>query len=237
MLHMFKTLFADGKMQVVYIKLKVKIQQQMSVHSELVVPSLGRSVLCKEVKFPSKAAKPHSPSDFLDKLMGRTSGYDARIRPNFKGNVAWSCRTSSIGTGVMMCTAQFASEQRSSKSFTDGSEVRGAAGNDDFTQKSCFLLSCAVTVFMLTHSLRLLYFYTDFQISLWQKCAVTLACYPKGLFQSSLDPPREWSQQILPDILPPQPLGSHFIYISYLLHILVRARWVNPSWLSINTLM
>ncbi|KAI5625181.1 glycine receptor subunit alpha-3 isoform X1 [Silurus asotus] len=25
-----------------------------------------------------------SPSDFLDKLMGRTSGYDARIRPNFK---------------------------------------------------------------------------------------------------------------------------------------------------------
>uniref|UniRef100_A0A3Q3D9T8 Glycine receptor, alpha 4b n=1 Tax=Hippocampus comes TaxID=109280 RepID=A0A3Q3D9T8_HIPCM len=29
---------------------------------------------------------PPSPSDFLDKLMGRTSGYDARIRPNFKGN-------------------------------------------------------------------------------------------------------------------------------------------------------
>uniref|UniRef100_A0AAQ5ZTS2 Glycine receptor, alpha 3 n=1 Tax=Amphiprion ocellaris TaxID=80972 RepID=A0AAQ5ZTS2_AMPOC len=28
---------------------------------------------------------PMSPSDFLDKLMGRTSGYDARIRPNFKG--------------------------------------------------------------------------------------------------------------------------------------------------------
>uniref|UniRef100_A0A4W4GJQ1 Glycine receptor, alpha 3 n=1 Tax=Electrophorus electricus TaxID=8005 RepID=A0A4W4GJQ1_ELEEL len=30
---------------------------------------------------------PMSPSDFLDKLMGRTSGYDARIRPNFKGSV------------------------------------------------------------------------------------------------------------------------------------------------------
>ncbi|XP_072125846.1 glycine receptor subunit alpha-4-like [Mobula birostris] len=28
---------------------------------------------------------PLSPSDFLDKLMGKTSGYDARIRPNFKG--------------------------------------------------------------------------------------------------------------------------------------------------------
>uniref|UniRef100_A0A3Q4MTP6 Glycine receptor, alpha 4b n=1 Tax=Neolamprologus brichardi TaxID=32507 RepID=A0A3Q4MTP6_NEOBR len=32
------------------------------------------------------AVKPPSPSDFLDKLMGRTSGYDARIRPNFKGS-------------------------------------------------------------------------------------------------------------------------------------------------------
>ncbi|KAI3352198.1 hypothetical protein L3Q82_005163 [Scortum barcoo] len=30
-----------------------------------------------------------SPSDFLDKLMGRTSGYDARIRPNFKG-ASWT---------------------------------------------------------------------------------------------------------------------------------------------------
>uniref|UniRef100_A0A3Q3EN65 Glycine receptor, alpha 4b n=1 Tax=Labrus bergylta TaxID=56723 RepID=A0A3Q3EN65_9LABR len=37
-----------------------------------------------EMKLPSRAAKPPSPSDFLDKLMGRTSGYDARIRPNFK---------------------------------------------------------------------------------------------------------------------------------------------------------
>uniref|UniRef100_A0A3Q4MTM7 Glycine receptor, alpha 4b n=1 Tax=Neolamprologus brichardi TaxID=32507 RepID=A0A3Q4MTM7_NEOBR len=47
---------------------------------------LGRSVQCKELKFPSRAVKPPSPSDFLDKLMGRTSGYDARIRPNFKGS-------------------------------------------------------------------------------------------------------------------------------------------------------
>uniref|UniRef100_A0A8C7UPJ1 Glycine receptor, alpha 4b n=1 Tax=Oncorhynchus mykiss TaxID=8022 RepID=A0A8C7UPJ1_ONCMY len=34
---------------------------------------------------PSRVGKAPSPSDFLDKLMGRTSGYDARIRPNFKG--------------------------------------------------------------------------------------------------------------------------------------------------------
>ncbi|XP_071376913.1 glycine receptor, alpha 4a [Centroberyx affinis] len=43
---------------------------------------------CKEeIKPPSRAGPQLSPSDFLDKLMGRTSGYDARIRPNFKGSV------------------------------------------------------------------------------------------------------------------------------------------------------
>uniref|UniRef100_A0ACB8FJ96 Glycine receptor subunit alpha-2 n=1 Tax=Sphaerodactylus townsendi TaxID=933632 RepID=A0ACB8FJ96_9SAUR len=46
-----------------------------------------RTSFCKEHdsrsgKSPSQTL---SPSDFLDKLMGRTSGYDARIRPNFKG--------------------------------------------------------------------------------------------------------------------------------------------------------
>lgn len=41
---------------------------------------------CKEeIKHHSRAGPQMSPSDFLDKLMGRTSGYDARIRPNFKG--------------------------------------------------------------------------------------------------------------------------------------------------------
>lgn len=39
----------------------------------------------KEAEAARSAPKPMSPSDFLDKLMGRTSGYDARIRPNFKG--------------------------------------------------------------------------------------------------------------------------------------------------------
>lgn len=40
----------------------------------------------EEIKAGSRSSpKPMSPSDFLDKLMGRTSGYDARIRPNFKG--------------------------------------------------------------------------------------------------------------------------------------------------------
>lgn len=42
---------------------------------------------CKELDHAVRTRQvPMSPSDFLDKLMGRTSGYDARIRPNFKGN-------------------------------------------------------------------------------------------------------------------------------------------------------
>ncbi|XP_016319139.1 glycine receptor subunit alpha-3 isoform X3 [Sinocyclocheilus anshuiensis] len=45
--------------------------------------------------------KASSPSDFLDKLMGRTSGYDARIRPNFKGppvNVTCNIFINSFGS-------------------------------------------------------------------------------------------------------------------------------------------
>lgn len=52
------------------------------------LPSLPRSVVSgrEEIKAASRGSpQPMSPSDFLDKLMGRTSGYDARIRPNFKG--------------------------------------------------------------------------------------------------------------------------------------------------------
>lgn len=51
-------------------------------------PSPGNVRLssCKEEIKPHGRAGPQlSPSDFLDKLMGKTSGYDARIRPNFKG--------------------------------------------------------------------------------------------------------------------------------------------------------
>ncbi|CAL1573750.1 unnamed protein product [Knipowitschia caucasica] len=61
-----------------------------------------RLMSCKEMKFPnSKAPRPPSPSDFLDKLMGRTSGYDARIRPNFKGppvNVTCNIFINSFGS-------------------------------------------------------------------------------------------------------------------------------------------
>eukprot|EP00066_Takifugu_rubripes_P006448 XP_003971248.1 PREDICTED: glycine receptor subunit alpha-4-like [Takifugu rubripes] len=53
------------------------------------------------MKPSSRAPKPPSPSDFLDKLMGRTSGYDARIRPNFKGppvNVTCNIFINSFGS-------------------------------------------------------------------------------------------------------------------------------------------
>ncbi|XP_075053096.1 glycine receptor subunit alpha-2 isoform X1 [Mixophyes fleayi] len=62
-----------------------------------------RTAYCKEHdsrsgKSPSQSM---SPSDFLDKLMGRTSGYDARIRPNFKGppvNVTCNIFINSFGS-------------------------------------------------------------------------------------------------------------------------------------------
>ncbi|XP_028315648.1 glycine receptor, alpha 4a isoform X1 [Gouania willdenowi] len=57
---------------------------------------------CKEeIKPPNRAGPQLSPSDFLDKLMGRTSGYDARIRPNFKGppvNVTCNIFINSFGS-------------------------------------------------------------------------------------------------------------------------------------------
>uniref|UniRef100_A0A8C8WAL1 Glycine receptor alpha 1 n=1 Tax=Panthera leo TaxID=9689 RepID=A0A8C8WAL1_PANLE len=55
----------------------------------------------KEADAARSAPKPMSPSDFLDKLMGRTSGYDARIRPNFKGppvNVSCNIFINSFGS-------------------------------------------------------------------------------------------------------------------------------------------
>lgn len=62
----------------------------LSVFVPVLPPSLGtvRLSSCKEEIKPHVRAGPQlSPSDFLDKLMGKTSGYDARIRPNFKGTV------------------------------------------------------------------------------------------------------------------------------------------------------
>ncbi|KAI1883565.1 hypothetical protein AGOR_G00232890 [Albula goreensis] len=58
-------------------------------------------VASKEPDNPRGRAVPMSPSDFLDKLMGRTSGYDARIRPNFKGppvNVSCNIFINSFGS-------------------------------------------------------------------------------------------------------------------------------------------
>ncbi|XP_064875887.1 glycine receptor, alpha 4a isoform X1 [Oncorhynchus nerka] len=58
---------------------------------------------CKEEIKSSSRTVPssQSPSDFLDKLMGKRSGYDARIRPNFKGppvNVTCNIFINSFGS-------------------------------------------------------------------------------------------------------------------------------------------
>ncbi|XP_066497028.1 glycine receptor subunit alpha-2 [Hoplias malabaricus] len=58
-----------------------------------------RVLLAKENERSSSRGM--SPSDFLDKLMGKTSGYDARIRPNFKGppvNVTCNIFINSFGS-------------------------------------------------------------------------------------------------------------------------------------------
>uniref|UniRef100_A0A8C3P5A1 Glycine receptor alpha 3 n=1 Tax=Cyanoderma ruficeps TaxID=181631 RepID=A0A8C3P5A1_9PASS len=55
----------------------------------------------KETDSARSRSMPMSPSDFLDKLMGRMSGYDARIRPNFKGppvNVTCNIFINSFGS-------------------------------------------------------------------------------------------------------------------------------------------
>ncbi|XP_073505939.1 glycine receptor subunit alpha-1 isoform X1 [Phyllobates terribilis] len=56
----------------------------------------------KEVGASARSSpKMMSPSDFLDKLMGKISGYDARIRPNFKGppvNVSCNIFINSFGS-------------------------------------------------------------------------------------------------------------------------------------------
>lgn len=46
---------------------------------------LSSSLAASKEAAARKATSPMPPSEFLDKLMGKVSGYDARIRPNFKG--------------------------------------------------------------------------------------------------------------------------------------------------------
>uniref|UniRef100_A0A3B3BI89 Glycine receptor, alpha 4b n=1 Tax=Oryzias melastigma TaxID=30732 RepID=A0A3B3BI89_ORYME len=76
----------------------------------LIFNTLNRNVWEEDIRmqtfqsveaFLNRTLKPPSPSDFLDKLMGRTSGYDARIRPNFKGppvNVTCNIFINSFGS-------------------------------------------------------------------------------------------------------------------------------------------
>nr|XP_054599817.1 glycine receptor subunit alpha-3 isoform X1 [Nothobranchius furzeri] len=78
---------------------RVSAAGSLLVWKLLLFASMSRS---KELDGPTRTRHaPMSPSDFLDKLMGRTSGYDARIRPNFKGppvNVSCNIFINSFGS-------------------------------------------------------------------------------------------------------------------------------------------
>lgn len=145
------------------------------------------------MKFPSRAVKPPSPSDFLDKLMGRTSGYDARIRPNFKGNHTPTCKYCSIGKGVRKRAAQFA-QQSVQWSGTNPSQMGQRQEMLQATMSPCkslplfFLLMCCYGFCVVPHPKVMVSFHRRLFhiVFIWQKCAVSLACYPKGPFQSNL---------------------------------------------------
>uniref|UniRef100_A0A8C9YFJ5 Glycine receptor, alpha 1 n=1 Tax=Sander lucioperca TaxID=283035 RepID=A0A8C9YFJ5_SANLU len=63
--------------------------------------SVNASLASSKEAAARKSATPMPPSEFLDKLMGKVSGYDARIRPNFKGppvNVTCNIFINSFGS-------------------------------------------------------------------------------------------------------------------------------------------
>ncbi|KAJ8013117.1 hypothetical protein DPEC_G00049960 [Dallia pectoralis] len=77
------------------------IQVLYALFACLMESNSSRIVNAKEHETKSGSPTNLSPSDFLDSLMGRTSGYDARIRPNFKGppvNVTCNIFINSFGS-------------------------------------------------------------------------------------------------------------------------------------------
>ena len=151
------------------------------------------------MKLPSKASRPPSPSDFLDKLMGRTSGYDARIRPNFKGNKhtalggarrdehllsgqvwEWApcslCATLSGGE-VAQITHRWVEEWKMLPALMPPHRRRFSL---------CHVLSLFFSADPQPQVLIFIYLFIYF-LHWPQKCAVTLICSPTGLFPAILD--------------------------------------------------
>lgn len=148
------------------------------------------------MKLPSRATKPPSPSDFLDKLMGRTSGYDARIRPNFKGN---SAACSGERWEDLLC--QDRCENARAAQFAQQFGQWGSTNHSQMGQKwemlqamlfphrsplylvmcyyfLCWPIALGCDIFTQTCLSDLIF--------LCQKCEVTLYVTPTGLFQSNL---------------------------------------------------
>lgn len=228
------------------------------------VVSPGRSALSKEMKLPNRATKPPSPSDFLDKLMGRTSGYDARIRPNFKGK-DWArglgvavggapaseqvCDStllilrSNLLTDLALSIHRWVREWGTLQAATFSHKTLGFSIILIWRRKKHNLLRLcrALLLFPTDPQPGVMRFFTQPSPSddfLCQKGAVTHTRYPTGLFAADLQPlvVSEAGRFSLTHF--PLSLRGH---ISSIFHTCstssTSACWVNPSWLSIYTLM
>ncbi|CAG5993759.1 unnamed protein product [Menidia menidia] len=91
-----------GKEQIPITPLSPSLR--LDCFAQLVAPNKNRyrsRLAASKETAARKAATPMPPSEFLDKLMGKVSGYDARIRPNFKGppvNVTCNIFINSFGS-------------------------------------------------------------------------------------------------------------------------------------------
>ncbi|KAI5107580.1 glycine receptor subunit alpha-2 precursor, partial [Silurus meridionalis] len=90
-----------------------------------------------------------SPSDFLDKLMGKTSGYDARIRPNFKGppvNVTCNIFINSFGSVTETTMVRFLHFSRRPRDFAVS--VLFLITRNEFHHVSFFFQDYRVNIFL-----------------------------------------------------------------------------------------
>lgn len=224
---------------------------------ELAVLSPGRSVLSKEMKLPNRATKPPSPSDFLDKLMGRTSGYDARIRPNFKGKEHTGGRAVGGSPPLEQVRESVAllphSNLRSDLALTihrwvkEREMLRAVIFSHktlvcffSFSYKSSPSLSCVVTVscWPTAQGDKIFTQPSPSDDFLCQKLAAIHTRHPTGVFQANLHPLVVSEAGRFPLTYFPLSLRGH---ISSIFHTCstssTSACWVNPSWLSIYALM
>lgn len=170
------------------------------------------------MKLSSRASKPPSPSDFLDKLMGRTSGYDARIRPNFKGSEHMVAMVQPVGRDTPTSLGQVWDNRvrwinRKHLCVLDEPPVI-------LSHRVCHLfppsfVSCAVTLpcwpTALGYNICTQTFPSDY-IFLHQRWAVIITCHPCRLVT------HEWGQKIPSDTSPSVSGVTFHTYFRLTLH-------------------